>query len=77
MRDVQFVPVLFDEGGEEEQPEEPQPQPTRVGDGCVYDILGRKVASAEEVKAGTWYRHLSPGVYIVNGQKVFVGVGRM
>ena len=77
MRDVQFVPVLFDEGEEEEQPEETQPQPTRVGDGCVYDILGRKVASAEEVKAGTWYRHLSPGVYIVNGQKVFVGVGRM
>ena len=76
---VQFVPVVFDddEGGEEEQPEETQPQPTRVGDGCVYDILGRKVASAEEVKAGTWYRHLSPGVYIVNGQKVFVGVGRM
>ena len=79
MRDVQFVPVIFgdDEGEEEEQPEETQPQPTRVGDGCVYDILGRKVASAEEVKAGTWYRHLSPGVYIVNGQKVFVGVGRM
>ncbi|MBE6324158.1 MAG: hypothetical protein E7074_04160 [Bacteroidales bacterium] len=79
MRDVQYVPVIFDddEGGEEEQPEENQPQPTRVGDGCVYDILGRKVASAEEVKAGTWYRHLSPGVYIVNGQKVFVGVGRM
>ena len=76
-RDIQYVPVLFDEGEEEEQPEETQPQPTRVGDGCVYDILGRKVASAEEVKAGTWYRHLSPGVYIVNGQKVFVGVGRM
>ena len=34
-------------------------------------------AVSEEVKAGTWYRHLSPGVYIVNGQKVFVGVGRM
>lgn len=79
---VEYVPVIFDddedgEEQEEEQPEEPQPQPTRVGDGCVYDILGRKVASAEEVKAGTWYRHLSPGVYIVNGQKVFVGVGRM
>lgn len=79
---VEYVPVIFDddedgEEQEEEQPEETQPQPTRVGDGCVYDILGRKVASAEEVKAGTWYRHLSPGVYIVNGQKVFVGVGRM
>lgn len=79
---VEYVPVIFDddedgEEQEEEQPEETQPQPTRVGNGCVYDILGRKVASAEEVKAGTWYRHLSPGVYIVNGQKVFVGVGRM
>lgn len=81
-RDIQFVPVIFgdDEGGEEEpggQEENENKNNRRVGDGCVYDILGRKVASAEEVKAGTWYRHLSPGVYIVNGQKVFVGVGRM
>jgi hypothetical protein len=43
----------------------------------VYDILGRKVASEAEVKAGTWWQHLSPGIYIVDGQKVFVGVGRM
>lgn len=77
---VQFVPVIFgdDEGGEEEPGGQDENENNRrVGDGCVYDILGRKVASAEEVKAGTWYRHLSPGVYIVNGQKVFVGVGRM
>ena len=78
---VLFVPVLFDDG-EEQQEEDPggpeqDENNRRKGDGCVYDLLGRKVASAEEVKAGTWYRHLSPGVYIVNGQKVFVGVGRM
>ena len=74
--------MIFDddedgEEQEEEQPEETQPQPTRVGDGCVYDLLGRKVASEAEVKAGTWWQHLSPGIYIVDGQKVFVGVGRM
>ena len=82
MRDVQFVPVIFGDGEEgDEDPKEEEEDMTKrrdyVGDNCVYDILGRKVASAEEVKAGTWYRHLSPGVYIVNGQKVFVGVGRM
>ena len=79
---VQFVPVIFgdDEGGEEEpggQEENENKNNRRVGDGCVYDILGRKVASEAEVKAGTWWQHLSPGIYIVDGQKVFVGVGRM
>ena len=81
VRDVQYVPVIFDDSEEEQEEEfggqEENENNRRVGDGCVYDILGRKVASAEEVKAGTWYRHLSPGIYIVNGQKVFVGVGRM
>ena len=82
MRDVQYVPVLFDDDESEEEQGEEETRPddnhqTRVGDNCVYDILGRKVASEAEVKSGTWYRHLSPGVYIVNGQKVFVGVGRM
>ena len=79
-RDVQFVPVIFgdDEGGEEEPGGQDENENNRrVGDGCVYDILGRKVASAAEVKAGTWWQHLSPGIYIVDGQKVFVGVGTM
>lgn len=81
IRDVQYVPVIFgdDEGGEEEPggQDEENWNNRRRGDGCVYDILGRKVASEAEVKAGTWWQHLSPGIYIVDGQKVFVGVGRM
>ena len=69
---VEFVPVIF--GDEDEHPESPnegQGQ-QRVSDGCVYDILGRKVATAQEVKDGTWYQSLSPGIYIVNGQKIYI-----
>ena len=69
---VLFVPVLFDDGEEEQPQEEPQPKPTVVGDGCVYDILGRKVASAAEVSAGTWRQRLNPGIYILNGEKIYV-----
>lgn len=68
---VEFVPIDF--GGEnEEQPEDSKQ--TAVGDGCVYDLLGRKVATAKEVKDGTWNLPLAPGVYIIDGQKVFLGV---
>ena len=54
---VQFVPVIFgdDEGGEEEpggQEENENRNNRRVGDGCVYDLLGRKVASAAESSTG-------------------------
>ena len=69
---VEFVPVIF--GDEDEHPESPnegQGQ-QRVSDGCVYDILGRKVATAQEVKDGAWYQSLAPGIYIVNGQKIYI-----
>ena len=67
--DVEFVPVIF--GDEDEKPEEGQSQ-QRTGDGCAYDLLGRKVATAEDVKNGTWYQPLNPGVYIVDGKKVYI-----
>lgn len=68
----QFVPVKF--GDEEQQPDEQQPEgknPIIASDG-VYDILGRKVASDAEAKDGSWQHRLAPGIYIVNGQKIYI-----
>ncbi len=63
----EFVPVLF---GDEEQPGMQEEKNSRRFDGGVYDLLGRKVADEQAAKDGTWRYRLSPGVYIVNGQKV-------
>ena len=64
-----FVPVIF--GDEEPGEEELQPDGTRevIGDGCIYDLLGRKVATREQVEDGTWRERLAPGIYILNGKK--------
>ena len=66
---VQFVPVIFDdeEPGEEEL--QPDGSVQVVGDGCIYDLLGRKVATREQVEDGTWRERLAPGIYILNGKK--------
>ena len=67
--DVQFVPVRFDdeEPGEEEL--QPDGSVQVVGDGCIYDLMGRKVATKEQVEDGTWRERLAPGIYILNGKK--------
>ena len=64
-----FVPVIF--GDEEPGEEELQPDGSVqvVGDGCIYDLLGRKVATREQVEDGTWRERLAPGIYILNGKK--------
>ena len=64
-----FVPVIF--GGEEPGEEELQPDGSVqvIGDGCIYDLLGRKVATREQVEDGTWRERLAPGIYILNGKK--------
>ena len=66
----EFVPVIFDDG---EQPEDEELQPDgswmSSGDGCIYDLLGRKVATKEQVTDGSWRERLSPGIYILNGRK--------
>ena len=71
-----FVPVIFDEEQQdEEQPGEEQPDDSRqnvAGDGCIYDMLGRKVATAAEVENGTWQYRLQPGIYIIDGKKIFI-----
>ena len=66
---VQFVPVIF---GDEEPGEEellPDGSVQVIGDGCIYDLLGRKVATREQVEDGTWRERLAPGIYILNGKK--------
>ena len=66
----EFVPVVFDDG---EQPEDEELQPDgswmSEGDGCIYDLQGRKVATKEQVMDGKWRERLSPGIYILNGRK--------
>jgi hypothetical protein len=66
----EFVQVIFDDG---EQPEDEELQPDgswmSEGDGCIYDLLGRKVATKEQVTDGKWRERLSPGIYILNGRK--------
>ena len=71
MRGIEFVPIIFDlEGGE--QPGEEQQNPSEgaslQGDGCIYDMMGRKVATRQQVEDGSW-RLLRPGIYILNGKK--------
>ena len=70
MPEFQFVPVIFDD---DEQPEDEELQPDgswmSEGDGCIYDLQGRKVATKEQVTDGSWRERLSPGIYILNGRK--------
>ena len=68
-RGIEFVPVIFDD--EEEQKEmNPNGTMESVGDGCIYDLMGRKVATREQVEDGSWWNQATPGVYILNGRKV-------
>ncbi len=72
MRGIQFVPVIFgdEEGGElpGEEEEDSSEGVTFQGDGCIYDLMGRKVATRQQVEDGSW-RLLRPGIYILNGKK--------
>ena len=68
-RGVEFVPVIFDdEGGED--PDIKDSSDRIVGDGCVYDLQGRKVATKQQVEDDTWSQFLRPGIYIINGKKI-------
>lgn len=68
-RGPEFVPVIFDD---EEGSEELTPNGAReiVGDGCVYDLMGRKVATREQVEDGSWKQRVATGIYIINGKKI-------
>ena len=66
----EFVPVIFDDL--EKQDEELNPDGSRevIGDGCVYDLMGRKVATREQVEDGSWKQRVATGIYIINGKKI-------
>jgi len=68
-RGVEFIPVVFDENFEEEDGVLEDNSNKRFADG-VYDLQGRRVASDQMVKDGTWKQNLAPGIYIVNGKKI-------
>lgn len=67
----QFVPVIFDFDGEEEEGcIEEGLTPRMQGDNHVYDLSGRCVATPEQVADGSWWQNLSHGIYILNGHKI-------
>ena len=75
VRDVEFVPVLFGDDDEGQPRKEPDGnEQTDAWDGGIYDLLGRKVATAAEVADGTWRQRLTPGIYITKGKKIYVGM---
>ena len=64
----QFIALDFGETGIEEQSSGWQ---TVASEG-VYDMQGRRVASAEKAADGSWRKGVKSGVYIENGRKVVV-----
>ncbi len=72
---VDFVPVIFDgkENGEGKEPfEDASGRHEFVGDGCIYDLQGRRVATEQQVLDGTWRQRVSRGIYVINGKKVSI-----
>lgn len=69
----EFIPVVFDFSDGEEFEEQISPSGERqaapAGDGCIYDLQGRLVATKDMVEDGSWQYRLSPGIYILNGKK--------
>ena len=71
MEAPQFVPIIFgdEEGGEEQELQPDGSRQTIIGDGCIYDLSGRKVATEQQVQDGSWRTTLASGIYILNGRK--------
>ena len=67
-RSIEYIPVIFDNDSKEEIEDNEQGQ-QRVGDGCIYDLMGRRVATQQQVQDGSWRSRLAPGIYILNGRK--------
>lgn len=67
-RSIEFIPVIFDNDNDEEIGDDTEKK-QRVGDGCIYDLMGRRVATKEQVEDGSWRTRLAPGIYILNGRK--------
>jgi hypothetical protein len=71
-RSPEFIPVVFDDDDEEEDEPIGESLLQRPHDNRVYDLLGRCVASGEEVVNGTWRHKVASGIYILNGRKIYV-----
>ena len=71
MEAPQFVPIIFgdEEGGEEQELMPDGSRQALFGDGCIYDLSGRKVATEQQVQDGSWRTTLASGIYILNGRK--------
>ena len=71
MEAPQFVPVIFgdEESGEEQELMPDGSRQALFGDGCIYDLSGRKVATEQQVQDGSWRTTLASGIYILNGRK--------
>jgi hypothetical protein len=71
MEAPQFVPIIFgdEEGGEEQELQPDGSRQAIIGDGCIYDLSGRKVATEQQVQDGSWRTTLASGIYILNGRK--------
>ena len=68
-RAIEYIPVVFDEDGEEE---ENGREEAPMFDGRIYNLQGRCVATEQEVSEGSWRKKLAPGVYIRNGKKMVI-----
>jgi len=66
----QYIPIVF--GDDDEMLLSDDTGMTTYGDGRVYDLQGRCVATEQQVSDGTWQTLLKPGMYIVNGKKIIV-----
>ena len=71
-RGIEFVPVIFDDDESEEELQPDGSKQQMAGDNCIYDLQGRKMATEQQVKNGTWRQLLKSGVYIINGKKIAV-----
>jgi hypothetical protein len=71
-RSPEFIPVVFDDDDEEDDEPIGESLLQRPHDNRVYDLLGRCVATGEEVANGTWRRKVASGIYILNGRKIYV-----
>lgn len=71
-RSPEFIPVVFDDDDEEEDEPIGESLLQRPHDNRVYDLLGRCVATGEEVVNGTWRSKVASGIYILNGRKIYV-----
>jgi len=62
----QFIALDFGETGIEDAEER------RAASSGVYDLQGRRVATAEQAEDGSWRKGAKTGIYVVNGKKIVI-----